>query len=698
MMMQSSINPGLALLEKLMLAAGWHSNQRTLFEAAPHLVQDLSSEDLITTLQNLGVPLSSANVRQTEVAKSDCPSMFIGSSGRLQAILDQKDDLILVCDLNDQEPEWVKPSSESGKLVKLDRFGQTNEHASYESFRSITRGFRGLLPWLLIASLMTNLMGLATPLLVMVIYDRVIPTGSVSLVVSLSLAALLVLVADAGFRFARSKSVAYVGRVVEHRLGLSLFKKLMSLPLEQVQKSEVEQQISRFKQFEGLRDIFSGQVLTTILDLPFVLIFLALLFALAPQVGFLIVGLGAIFIVAIWVTLPVQQSLNMSASQVKARQQSYMFETVGQQRNIYRLGLGKIWRERYAPLALEAAEASRKARKFQLICQAFAQSLMAIAGVGAIVLSTLSAMSGSMTFGALIAVMSLVWKVLTPLQSLYANAPQVVGFLKSKQQVDRVLALPQETVRGAASTHQKSFDGQISFSGVTHRFPGATDPVLSQISLEIPAREFVVIAGNNGSGKTTLLGLIIGLYKPIIGSVQLDGIDLRQIPTDDLRQSFSYAQKNPEIFYGTLLQNFRLASPTARVEDIENAIAAVGLTSEVAKFPDGLDTRLSEAYRETLPRATSSALALARCFTRPASIYLLNEPYTGLDYMRKAAVTAHLERLKGEHTIILISDDPDHLRLADRCIFMANGRIVSNDTGRNGRKKMEALIAAGKEN
>ncbi|MBW4708949.1 ATP-binding cassette domain-containing protein [Roseobacter sp. YSTF-M11] len=695
--MQLAINPGLAVLEKLMLAAGWHSSHRRLSEAAPHLVQELNADDLITTLNNLGVPLSVAEARLSDVEKSDCPSLFVSPSGPIRAILDCKDSQILVCDTTDQTPAWQEPTRERGTLVKLERFGPKDEQATYESFRSITRGFRGVLPWLLVASLMTNLMGLATPLLVMVIYDRVIPTGSVDLVVSLCLAAALVLAADAGFRFARSSTVAYVGRVVEHRLGLALFRKLMSLPLEQVQKSEVEQQISRFKQFEGLRDIFSGQVLTTLLDLPFVLIFLALLFALAPPVGFLIVGLSVVFVLAIWMTLPVQQSLNATVSQVKARQQSYMFETVSQQRSIHRLGLGDVWRERHASLAWESAEASRKARRFQLICQAFAQSLMTIAGVGAIVLSTLSAINGTMTFGALIAVMSLVWKVLTPLQSLYANAPQVAGFLKSKQQVDRVLALPQEMVRGAASTHQKSFEGHIAFTGVTHRFPGATDPAISQVSLEIRAGEFVVIAGNNGSGKTTLLGLIIGLFKPTIGSVQLDGMDLRQIPTDDLRQSFSYAQKNPEIFYGTLLQNFRLASPTARVEDIESAMSAVGLADEVAKFPDGLNTRLSEAYRQTLPRATSNALALARCFARPASVYLLNEPNTGLDYMRKAAVTDHLASLKGHHTIIMISDDPAHIQLADRCIFMASGRVVSNDTGKNGRKKMEALIAAGKE-
>ena len=695
--MDTVIHPGLSLLQKLMMAAGWHSSHRNLTEAAPHLADRMSAEDLIVTLRNLDIPVSVAPARQKDITESDCPALFVEKSGKVVAILGSENGKLLLCDTEDADPAWHSSGDVRGTVVRIERFASSDEPQTFEDFRKITAGFRGLLPWLVIASFMTNLMGLATPLLIMMIYDRVIPAGSTDLVVSLALAAALILAADCGFRFARSSAVAYMGRIVEHRLGLALFRKLMSLPPEQIQKSDVEQQIARFKQFEGMRDIFAGQVLTTVLDLPFILVFLGLIFALAPQVGFLVLGLIAIFVLAIWVTLPVQQALNAQAATIKARQQKYLFETVNQQRNIYRLGLGSFWNKRYESVAFDSAKASRKARRFQHVCQAFGQSLMMIAGVGAIVLGTLAAMGGAMSFGALIAVMALVWKVLTPLQSLYANAPQILGFFKSKQQVDRVLSMPQELVRGAASSHQKTFEGRITLSGVTHRFADATDPALSQVSLDILAGEFVVIAGNNGSGKTTLLEVMMGLHQPIVGSVQLDGIDVRQIPVDDLRQSFSYAQKKPEVFHGTLLQNFRLAAPTAHVEDIEAMIAALGLEPEVAEFPDGLNTRLTEKYRKSLSSATSRGLALARSFVRPAAVYLLNEPNAGLDYIRRAALMRFLGGLKGQSTIVIVSDDPEHIQMADRCVYMANGRIVANDTGNDGRRKLNALITANKE-
>ncbi|WP_298836775.1 ABC transporter transmembrane domain-containing protein [uncultured Roseobacter sp.] len=696
--METVVHPGLGLLQRLMMEAGWHSSERNLTEAAPHLAASISATELLATLHNLDVPVSTAQCSLKEIKKDDCPALFIDKNGDISGVLDAGNKGLLTIRPGQETPVWEEIKRKPGTIVRIERFAPSDEQLSFDDFRTITSGFRGLIPGLVLASFMTNLMGLVTPLLIMMIYDRVIPSDSVSLVISLAVAAGLVLFADAGFRLARSHAVSFMGKTVEHRLGLALFRKLLSLPPDQIKSSEVDQQISRFKQFEGIRDFFSGQSMVTLLDLPFTLIFLGLIFYLAPPVGFLVVGLVVIFAIAIWVTMPVQQSLNMQAARVKAKQQKILFETVRMQRNIYRLGLGDFWKQKNAAVAEEAASASRVARRFQMLCQTFGQSVMMIAGVGAVVLGTVSAMNGSITFGALIAVMALVWKVLTPLQSLYANAPQLAGFLRSREQIDRVLAMPQETVRGAASSHQKRFEGSVALSGVTHRFPEATDPAISQVSLDIAAGEFVSVSGNSSSGKTTLLELTMGLHTPLVGSVQLDGMDIRQIPVDDLRQAFSYAQKKPDVFHGTLLQNFRLSAPTVHEEDIRRVIAAMGLEEELETLTDGLNTRLTEKYRQSLPTSTSRGLALVRTFIRPARVYLLNDPGAGLDYLRKQALSSYLNTLRGSHTVIVASNEPEYVNMADRCIYMSGGRIVANDTGTAGRRKINALIAANREN
>jgi len=685
--------PGeIAVLRHAMAAAGWHSDDTRVLESVPHMSSSLAPQDFVATLRNLGIPLGQAAGDMADIQAADCPVLFFARSGHLTCILDRRDNQILVSTLAAPDPRWQQVAGARGRLVRLETFADMSQDANGQSGDGIFAGFKAYLPGLILSSTMTNLMALTVPLLIMVIYDRVIPTQSTDLIWSLVLAVVLVLICDASFRYARASALAQLGGDVEHKLGLALFTKLTLLPLAQIQKSSVDQQITRFKQFEGLRDVFSGQLLSTLLDLPFTVFFLAFLFVIAPPVGWLILALICVFILATMLTLPAQKRLNAIAGTLKSHQQQLQFETVTQQRNLHRLGLGDHWQQRDLALGRQAATAARKAKQFQLISQAFGQSLMTVAGVGAIVLGTLAAMNDSLSFGALIAVMALVWKVLTPMQALYSSASQVNGFVKSRQQVERVLSLPEELVRGVTKSHQKTFQGKVSFSGVTHRYDAMSDPALLQVSLDIAAREFVAVCGVNSSGKSTLLNLIAGLSQPTTGTISLDDIDLRQIAVDDLRRSFGYAPKATEFFHGTLAQNFRLAAPTATDHDITQAIAAVGLSDDVRAFPQGINTRLSESYRRTLPAATFRALGVARSFCTPGQGLVLDEPGVGLDTVRKAALLAHLGTLKGQKTIVVATDDPDLIALADRCIFLDHGRLVANDCGPIGQKKIMALL------
>ncbi len=690
--MDTTLTPSLNLLSQLMSAAGWHSTENRLFEAVPHMSDRLSPQDMTKTLENLGVPTSSETCRLDEITADDCPSLFVDTRDQMRAVLDAADGKLLISGVDETEPEWVPASRLQGQLVRLERFGRERESFEQENFGKIAGSFRNLLPWLVFSSFMSNLAGLATPLLIMIIYDRVIPSGSIDLVTSLALVALILLATDAGFRLIRSTAVAHMGRETEHRLGLALFHKLLALPISQIQKASVEQQLARFKQFESLRDVFTGQVLTTVLDLPFTLIFLAVLYALSPQIALLIMVLIVVFVVLTCGTLPIQKGLNAKAAEEKSALQSFVFETAENQRAIQRLGLVDYWDRRGAALSKNSASATRRATAFQLITQNLGQSLMAVAGLGAVSLGTLSAMQGDMTFGALIAVLSLVWKVLTPLQSLYANSAQIVAFQTSKTQSDRVLALPEEMVRGVGQSHQKTLRGRISVSGVTHRYDAASAPVLSQISLEIEANEFVVIGGGSNSGKTSLLSLLNGFYQPSIGMIQIDGIDMRQIAVDDLRQSITYGLSQPELFYGTVFQNFRLAAPSLSRDEVMQALEMIGLKAEIESFPEGLDTRLSETFRAAQPLSVLRAIGLARALARGGSVCLLNEPCAGLDAMRVDALVSALRQLKGQRTFIIATQEPEVAKLADRLVYLQNGRVVANDVGQAGMKKFAALV------
>ncbi|MEM9585472.1 MAG: ABC transporter transmembrane domain-containing protein [Pseudomonadota bacterium] len=693
--METSLPSGITLLSRLMSAAGWHCNENRLFEAIPHMSDRLSAQDMAQTLSNLGVPTMQEWGRLKHVTADDCPALFIDPKHGLSALLDVDGDKVLLAEAGADAPAWHPAGKRRGELVRLEKFDNNQAATKIGSVADVTSGFRGLMPWLIFATFMSNVMGLATPLLIMVIYDRVIPAQSLDLVLSLIALVLVFLATDAGFRAARSNAIAHMGKETEQKLGLALFRKLMALPLDQIQKSDVEQQLARFKQFEGFRDVFTGQVLTTFLDLPFTLIFFGVLFWLSPSVALLILGLAVIFIIASWYFLPTQQKLGAQASQDRTALQTHVFEAATHQRAIQRLGLEARWQDKNGYLTERAVQSTARATSMHLLTQNIGQTLMAVAGIGAVCIGTLAAMRGDMSFGALIAIMSLVWKILTPLQALYTNIPQIFGYLRSKTQSDRVLAIPEELVRGVAQSHQKTFSGRVSLSGVTQRYDASSVPALSQVTLEIAPQEFAVICGDESSGRTTLLNLAAGFCPPTIGTVQLDDVDIRQIPVDDLRRSVTYGQ--PDLFYGTVFQNFRLAAPSLTEADVEDAIRKMGLEEVVGAFPDGLHTRLSEAVRNDLPSSTLHALALARSFARGGSVLMLNEPTVNLDNVRRDALIGSLKALRGTQTLLIASQDTDVIRMADRFIYLDQGRIVVNDVGPAARKKITALINRSKD-
>ena len=689
--MDSTLPTAISILDRAMSAAGWHSNHNRLFEAVPHMSDRLSGEDMIKTLQNLGVPLSIENCALNQVSDADCPALFVRQNGDVLALFGVDGKKHLCCTMEEAKPSWQTPDKYLGRLVRLERFNSGLDADEPQNFAQICGQFSNLMPWLVFASFMSNMAGLATPLLIMVIYDRVIPSGSVDLVLSLALAVLLAVAADCGFRFARTSAVAHMGRRTEHRMGLALFRKLLALPIDQIQKSDVEQQLARFRQFESLRDIFSGQTMTTLLDLPFIVIFLVVLFLLNPTVAWLVIALAVVFAIAICLNLPKQKKLNAQAAEHKTLLHSHVFEATEKQRAIQRLGLVGHWKDRNAVLSKRAAHSAQRASNFNLVSQSFGQGLMAIAGIGAVAISAMAAINGDMSFGALIAVMALVWKVLTPLQALYANAPQILGFLSSKRQSDRVLSLAEEVVRGIGQNHQKAFRGQITLNGVTHRYDATTAAVLSQVSLDFQAGECVIVSGNSNSGRATMFDLICGFRQPSLGSIQLDGVDVRQIAVDDLRRAITYEPARSQLFYGTIYQNFRLASPSISENDVIAALAAVGLMDEVETFPEGIHTRLSEAFRDTLSPTTLRALTLARSLVRDGPVLLLHEPVAALDQPRKDAFIKEMSRMKGNRTIVVATSDPDLIKLGDRFIYLDQGRIVANDTGPAGYKKLAAL-------
>ncbi len=684
--------PAIDLLRRLIEAAGWRGEERGLIHAAPHVAPMLDAADMIATLENLGVPHIAAEGRLDRLASGDCPCLLIDHAGRCEIAFAARDGAALLLAPGETEPAWRKPPAGRGTVVRV-LSTREGEPFRVRAVADLFVGSRRAIGSLLLATLFTNLLAFAPPILVMAIYDRAIPVGEPGFILELVEAMGMVLVADAALRAIRARVAAELGARLETGLALALFRKLAAMPMAQIEKAGVHEQLLRLKQFEKLRDIFSGSLFIALLDLPFIALFLAAILFLAPTIGLMLICVAAIYVAAALIVSPARNRRNLAASQSRAAHQKVLHEIASSQLAIQRLGAEEIWAARADRLAARAAADARRARTGSLVAQAFGQSLMMAAGVGVVGFGTAQAIAGDLSFGGLIAVMAMVWRFLAPVQALYGASAQLESFVKSRRRADKMLQMEEEFSRAGASSRLKTFTGKLAVVNVSHRFSAAMDPALAGISFTLEPGELAIICGNGGAGKSTLLSIVARLYTPTVGAVQLDGIDYRQIPTEELRGAISYDLQSPEFLHGTIRQNFHMAHPAASEEEIWALLDRLHLGEEIRRMPEGLDTRLTEATLKRLSQAMIKGLSLARALIRPAPIYLFSEPCIGLDNAHEHAFLDVIRGMKGHRTVLMVTNRPSHFELADRLILLDRCRAVVNERGPAARRKVAAYQA-----
>jgi ABC-type bacteriocin/lantibiotic exporter with double-glycine peptidase domain len=215
----------------------------------------------------------------------------------------------------------------------------------------------------------------------------------------------------------------------------------------------------------------------------------------------------------------------------------------------------------------------------------------------------------------------------------------------------------------------------VTFSRVSLRYSNDADPALLGVSFEAQPGEVIAIVGSDGAGKSTVLKLIAGLYAPQAGNVMIDDLDIRQIDPIELRKCIGYAPQAPQLFFGTIAQNLRLAQPTASEADLRQAMTLAGVWEEIAALDRGLNTRVGDAASNRISTSLAQGISLARAYLKKSPILLLDEPVTGLDFDGDRCFREYVEAMRGKTTIFIVTHRPSHLTLADQIVVLEKGAV-----------------------
>ncbi len=538
----------------------------------------------------------------------------------------------------------------------------------------------------IIASFLINIFVMASPIFTLNIYDRVVPNNAIDTMWVFVTGIVVIYIFDFILKFLRSYFLENAAKKSDIIMSSIIFERVMNLKLSS-KPSSIGSFASNLKDFDSIRGFFTSSSITAIIDLPFSIIFLIIIYIIGGWLvaipiisGLLIVLYGMI------IEKPMRQSIE-STYEASALKNSVLIETLSSLETIKSLGISGQSQWKWEEASGSVAQKGLRSKLFSNSISTFTGFIVQINTVAVIIGGVYSIGEKSLSMGGLIAVVMLASRMLSPLSqvaSLIANFQQTKTAYSA---IDSIMNLEVEREEGRKFVQRPSFSGKIEFKNVSLIYPNTDKKVLDNVSFIINHGESVGIIGTNGSGKTTIEKLILGLYEPTEGSILIDGIDIKQIDPADLRQNISYVPQDVVLFKGTLKDNIILRAPDASDEDIIKVADLSGLNNFINAHPMGFDMPVGERG-DGLSGGQKQSISIARAFIHSSPILLLDEPTSSMDSINEAHFIEAMKKQKLDKTMILISHKNNLLPLTNRLILLSQGKVMIDDTRVNVVKQL----------
>jgi len=543
-------------------------------------------------------------------------------------------------------------------------------------FRDTLKRSRWLYIDAIAASFLINLIGLATPLFVMNVYDRVVPNQAEATLWVLAIGITGVFFFDLLLKTLRGLCLDLAGKKTDLIISATLFERIIGMAMK-FRPARVGSFAQNIHEFQSLRDFLASLTLASVIDLPFTLLILAVIAMIGGHLVWIpVLAFPLVALIGWALQRPLAETMQRTMALASERQSSLIESLAGLDAvkvNNAESERQYLWEQTIGTLS----RLELRARMLSSLAMNATMLLQQLAGVAVIVLGVYQIIDGNLSMGGLIACYMLSSRALGPLTQISGLLTRYQQARVTLESVNQMMELPQERQADERPLKRQSLQGAIEFRQLDFHYPDQQQAALQHINLVVRPGEKIGIIGRSGSGKSSLAKLIVGLYQPDAGSLLVDGIDVRQLDVSDLRHNIGYVPQDIQLFSGTLRDS--LVSGARYVEDelVLQAAELAGVHEFARLHPKGYELQVGERG-QNLSGGQRQNVALARALLLDPQILLLDEPTSAMDNTGEERLKQRLSAVIGSKTLLLVTHRASMLSLVDRLIIVDRGQIIAD--------------------
>ena len=539
----------------------------------------------------------------------------------------------------------------------------------------------------LYATLLINIFVIAMPLFTMNVFDRVVPNNAIETLWVFAIGIIAILFLDTFLKFTRTYLLESAAKKSDIIMSSIIFEKILNLKMAN-HPGSIGAFASKLRDFDSIRGFFTAATVAVLIDIPFTVIFLFVIYFLAGQMVLIpLISIVLIFFFSWLIKKPLKRSI-VNTQKAGADKNAILIETLSNIETLKTLGTMGAVQWKWEEATGEIASKSLKSRMLGSALPTIVGFLNHLNRVMVVVYGVYLISDYKLSMGGLIATLLLSARTLSPMAHLASVMSSFEDAKGAYDSINEIIEQPSERPHGKSFVQAPKFTGHIEFKDVTFTFPYNDIPALKNISFVINPGENVAIIGRIGSGKSTILKLLLGLYEQDSGQILIDGIDLRQIDPADLRKHMSYVSQDLMLFKGTVKDNITFRASHAGDTAMLKAAMISGTDEFVKKHPKGYEMPIGERG-QGLSGGQKQSIGIARAFLLDTPIMLMDEPSNAMDQVTETKLLNNLNNSLRDATSLMVTQKMTLLKIVDRVIVMNDGKIIID------APKEEALLKLG---